>query len=242
MRFFPYLLFGLTLTLPVTAIADRASELRHMLDAIEADFADTASYTGIKKASSTVMQAMASVPRHEFVPRESQHQAYFNRAMSIGHGQTISQPFIVALMTQVLNVTPQDRVLEIGTGSGYQAAVLATLVERVYTIEIVPELAKSAARKLSRLGYDNVEVRAGNGWHGWPEAAPFDAIIVTAAGPDVPPKLVEQLQPGGRMVLPLGEPHQGQMLTLVTTDTQGDIQQENVLPVIFVPLTGTKDD
>jgi protein-L-isoaspartate(D-aspartate) O-methyltransferase len=159
--------------------------------------------------------------------------------MAIGHGQTISQPFIVALMTEVLALQPSDRVLEIGTGSGYQAAILGEIVDQVFTMEIIPELAEEAAVKLSAMGYDNIEVRAGNGRLGWPEAAPLDAEIVTAAGLDLPPKLIEQLRPGGRMVLPVGAPRTGQMLKLITKDAAGKVSEQDILPVIFVPLTGT---
>ena len=157
--------------------------------------------------------------------------------LPIGHGQTISQPFIVALMTHLMATRADHRVLEIGTGSGYQAAVLAELVDRVYTIEIIPELAASASERLERLGYDNVEVRAGDGWYGWPEAAPFDAIIVTAVGEEVPGDLVAQLRPGGRLVLPVGD-DSDQQLAVVDKDEDGAIAMRHVLPVRFVPLTG----
>lgn len=212
--------------------------MQHMLDAITSDFAETADYTGISAPSDRVMTAMRAVPREAYVPENSRTQAYFNRAMAIGHGQTISQPFIVALMTEVLALQPSDRVLEIGTGSGYQAAILGEIVDQVFTMEIIPELAEEAALKLSAMGYDNIAVRAGNGRLGWPDAAPFDAVIVTAAGLDLPPKLIEQLRPGGRMVLPVGAPRTGQMLKLITKDAAGRISEQDILPVIFVPLTG----
>lgn len=211
-----------------------------MIKEIVADFAATAYYTGVNECDPAVMSAMRSVPREEFVPKALRSAAYFNRPLSIGHGQTISQPFIVALMTHFLEPQPTDRVLEIGTGSGYQAAILSELVKRVFTVEIIPELAAHATEKLKALGYDNVHTRVGDGWYGWPEQAPFDGIIVTAAGPDVPPKLVDQLKPGGRMVLPIGDPDEGQILTLVIKDDNGDITTKDLLPVAFVPLTGDR--
>ncbi len=209
-----------------------------MLDEIVGDFADTVDYTGIAAPSKRTLDALRATPRERYVPEEDLEQAYVNRALGIGYGQTISQPFIVALMTEALEAEPDHRVLEIGTGSGWQAAVLAQLVERVYTVEIVPELAASAAELLEREGLDNVEVRAGDGWAGWPEAAPFDAIIVTAAGPKIPPTLLDQLKPGGRLIMPVGQHHQGQTLTLVTKAADGELSRKSVLPVIFVPLTG----
>ncbi|MGE3775291.1 MAG: protein-L-isoaspartate(D-aspartate) O-methyltransferase, partial [Gammaproteobacteria bacterium] len=163
--------------------------------------------------------------------------AYVNRPLAIGHGQTISQPFIVALMSDLLEVVPGARVLEIGTGSGYQAAVLAELGARVWTIEIVPALAASARERLARLGYEQVTVRAGDGNLGWPEEAPFDGIIVTAAGP-VPPALLEQLAPGGRLVIPIGSTGGEQQLTVITRQDDGSFEHESKLPVRFVPLTG----
>lgn len=212
--------------------------VKAMLDEINRDFAETVDYTGYEKLDKEVMQALRHVPRHAFVPKEGQHRAYVNRPMSIGYGQTISQPFIVALMTQALQPQATDKVLEIGTGSGYQAAVLSVLVDEVYTVEIVPELAASAEQRLQELGYDNVSVRAGDGWAGWPAAAPFDAIIVTAAGPEIPPILLEQLKPGGRLIMPVGEHNGGQNLTVVEKDQTGAITQRSILPVMFVPLTG----
>lgn len=212
--------------------------MRHMLDAIRADFRDTASHTGIAAPTDAVMGAMREVARDEFVPSDRRHLAWFNRAMAIGHGQTISQPFIVALMTQLAAPEPQHRVLEIGTGSGYQAAVLARVVDTVYSIEIVPELATQARERLARLGVENVQVREGNGWLGWPEQAPFDAIVVTAGGPDVPPALLAQLAPGGRLVMPVGPYHGTQTLRTITRHDAGDFETEDILSVVFVPLTG----
>ncbi len=216
--------------------------MQSMLDAIIADFADTADYTGIAVPSARVMTALKAVPRDQYVPQQSRSRAYVNRAMGIGYGQTISQPFIVALMTEALSLAPTDRVLEIGTGSGYQAAVLGELVAEVYTIEIVPELAAQAAARLARQGYENINVRAGNGRLGWPQAAPFDAVIVTAAGEDVPPALLEQLKPGGRLIIPVGKPHGAQMLKLLHKDGQGAVTEQEVLPVVFVPLTGKQPE
>ena len=184
-----------------------------------------------------VADALRRVPRHRFVPDGQVEQAYQNRPLPIGYGQTISQPYIVALMTELLRLRKEDRVLEVGTGSGYQAAVLAVLAGKVYTIEIVQPLAAEAKERLGRLGYANVEVRAGDGYAGWPEAAPFDAIMVTAGAPHVPPALVEQLKPGGRMVIPVGPAGAVQSLTLVEKSTDGAVRQREVIPVRFVPLT-----
>ncbi len=188
---------------------------------------------GVKDAK--VIRAMEKVPRHKFVPEAEEPYAYLDEPRPIGHGQTISQPYIVAFMTEQLHLKPTDRVLEIGTGSGYQAAVLAEIVDSVYTIEIVPELARRAKKRLEELGYHNVEVKQGDGYNGWPEKAPFDAIIVTAAPPNIPPPLLEQLKVGGVMVLPVGE--YVQELVVVRKSSEG-IAMQNVLPVRFVPMTG----
>ena len=211
--------------------------MQQMLEAIRDDTRRTAGYTRVSYINPAVLDAMATVPREEFVPDGARAVAYINRPLPIGHGQTISQPFIVALMTHLLEPTAASRVLEVGTGSGYQAAVLARVVDTVHTIEIIPELAEDAAARLERLGYDNVEVKAGDGWYGWPEAAPFDAIMVTAVGEDVPSKLVEQLRPGGRLVLPIGDDFD-QNLAVVEKAEDGEITMRHVLPVRFVPLTG----
>jgi len=184
-----------------------------------------------------VIKAMGKVPRHEFVPARLRGVAYNDHPLPIGDGQTISQPYIVAFMTEALQLQPGDKVLEVGTGSGYQAAVLAEIAEEVYTIEILPELARSAEERLKRLGYGKVNVRAGDGYYGWPEAAPFDAIVVTAAPDAVPPRLVEQLKEGGRMVIPVGEQWSGQELIRLTKKG-GKMETEKLLPVRFVPLTG----
>ena len=185
---------------------------------------------------SATLRAMRSVPRHEFVPTEYRDRAYGDYPLPIGYGQTISQPYVVAYMTEILRPAPGLRVLEVGTGSGYQAAVLAEIGCRVYTVEIFAELADSARRRLERLGYAAVQVRHGDGHFGWPEAAPFDAIIVTAAAGYVPPALVEQLRPGGRMVIPVGSVYGVQNLILVEKGEKQEIRTRQLLPVRFVPL------
>jgi protein-L-isoaspartate(D-aspartate) O-methyltransferase len=212
-------------------------ERRELLELIDADFVATASYTGKKALDSRIRKAMANVPRHLFVPDTEKWLAYVNHALPIGHEQTISQPYVVALMTDLLAPKPDHVVLEVGTGSGYQAAVLSSLVRQLYSIEVIEELATSAAERLQRLGYDNVEVRAGDGSLGWPEHAPYDGIIVTAAARDVPPALVEQLKPGGRMVIPVGRFY-GQDLRLLEKHADGSIKSKSIIPVAFVPLTG----
>ncbi len=212
---------------------------QRMLDEIATTVTRTQAHTGRPRLSARVIEAMAGVPRHEFVPQELRELAYANRPLPIGHGQTISQPYIVALMTELAELQPGDVVLEIGTGSGYQAAVLATLVRQVYTIEIIPELGQRAETDLRRLGYSNVQVRVGNGYHGWPEYAPFDAILVTAAPDQIPPPLLKQLRSGGRLVVPVGPAGATQSLKLLRKDEHGTIHEEDVLPVGFVPLTGS---
>jgi protein-L-isoaspartate(D-aspartate) O-methyltransferase len=183
-----------------------------------------------------VLAAMGRVPRHRFVPEALQFRAYADHPLPIGSGQTISQPYIVALMTQLAELEPDDTVLEIGTGSGYQAAVLAEIARQVYTIEIVPELAETAKARLAELGYRNVTARTGDGYAGWKEAAPFDAILVTAAPPEVPPPLVEQLAPGGILVIPVGPQSRTQRLLRIEKSADGSTTTREVIPVIFVPL------
>jgi protein-L-isoaspartate(D-aspartate) O-methyltransferase len=185
-----------------------------------------------------VLDAMRTVPRHAFVPREEQANAYADGPLPIGEGQTISQPYIVAFMTEALRLDPNSIVLEIGTGSGYQAAVAAEIAKAVYTVEIVEPLAKSSAELLKTLGYENVHVKAGDGFYGWPESGPFDAIIGTAAARRIPPPLVEQLKAGGRMILPVSGESGLQYLILLTKDSHGELHQEKVMPVLFVPMTG----
>jgi protein-L-isoaspartate(D-aspartate) O-methyltransferase len=194
------------------------------------------SSSGYGITNARVLAAMGKVPRHEFVPAELRHRAYDDGPLPIGYGQTISQPYIVAFMTEKLEPKPTDRVLEIGTGSGYQAAVLAELAGEVYTIEIVDALAQRAGADLKRLGYANIHVRAGDGYQGWPEAAPFDAIIVTCAPEQVPQALVDQLKDGGRMIIPIG-PGWDQNLMLLHKQG-GRLEKSAVLPVRFVPMTG----
>ena len=198
----------------------------------------TKSWIGKEHLDAQVLAAMEKVPRHEFVPQELDYLAYSNGPLAIGHGQTISQPYIVALMTDLLRPQAGDVVLEVGTGSGYQAAVLSLLVKQVYSIEIVAALAQQATARLGRLGFDNVTVRSGDGYRGWQEHAPFDAIIVTAATPSIPPPLLEQLKSGGCMVIPVGLPYGRQILTVVNKNERGEVSVEELLPVAFVPLTG----
>ena len=214
---------------------DRTPERRAMVEAVEEMARSTGDVVGHAGLEPRVLAALRSVPRHEFVPPDVSHLAYSNRPLRIGHGQTISQPFIVALMTHLLQVKPNDRVLEIGTGSGYQAAVLSLLAREVYTIEIIPELGKSAALNLSRHGYANVSTRIGDGYQGWTDHAPYDAIMVTAAPEQVPPALIAQLKPGGRLVIPVGEVRQDLMLLQKAED--GTIDSRRIVPVRFVPLT-----
>lgn len=199
---------------------------------------ETTVETGRREFAAPVMAAIARVPRHRFVPAAQVPNAYDNRPLPIGHGQTISQPYIVALMTDLIDPRPGQTVLEIGTGSGYQAAVLAELVGRVYTIEIVEPLARRAAEQLKALNYANVQTRMGDGYYGWEEAAPFDAIVVTAAASHVPPPLIRQLKPGGRMAIPVGAHFLAQYLLLVEKKADGVVTTRQILPVSFVPLTG----
>lgn len=188
-----------------------------------------------------VLDAIGAVPRHEFVPPRNRRFAYQNRPLPIGYGQTISQPFIVAEMTRLLELKPEHRVLEIGTGSGYQAAVLTLFTPHVYSIEIIPQLLQSASDLFDRLGYDVIETKQGDGFYGWPEHAPFDAIIVTAAAGQIPPPLVQQLKPGGRMVIPVGGAFAVQQLMLVTKDEDGTVRSRSLMPVRFVPLVQQED-
>ncbi|MCP4040839.1 MAG: protein-L-isoaspartate(D-aspartate) O-methyltransferase [Gammaproteobacteria bacterium] len=198
----------------------------------------TRGYTGRDAFDERVIQAMGAVPRHEFVGMEMRHFAYDNGPLPIGCGQTISQPYIVALMTDLLDPEADDVILEVGMGSGYQAAVLAELVEQVYSVEIIRELWDQANQRLRKLGYDNVESRFGDGYLGLEEFAPYDGILVTAAAPHIPPPLIKQLKPGARLIIPIGNPHMSQELIMVTKDEKGDTVQKDVLPVAFVPLTG----
>jgi protein-L-isoaspartate(D-aspartate) O-methyltransferase len=201
--------------------------------------ADQIAARGVKDAR--VLDAMRAVPRHEFVPAAIREDAYGDSPLPIGHGQTISQPYIVALMTELARPTPSARALEVGTGSGYQAAVLSRLVARVFSVELVDPLAQSAASTLRRLGYANVTVRSGDGYLGWPDEAPFDIILVTAAPEEVPPALVAQLKPGGRLIVPVGRVWDVQDLQLIEKDATGRISTRSVIPVRFVPMVKKRD-
>lgn len=212
------------------------SDHQQMLKTIRYEAEMTASYTGRREFSPQVMAAMAEVPRDHFVPSEYQRGAFENGPLPIGHGQTISQPYIVALMTDLLELSVEQVVLEIGTGSGYQTAILSRLCRKVYSVERIPELATTAKQRLAKMGYHNVEARCSDGYQGWEEEAPFDAIIVTAAAPYMPPSLIEQLKPGGRMVIPVGHAYLGQDLLLVEKASDGEIHSESILSVVFVPL------
>ncbi len=237
-----YLGAGIVTLIPgsgAMAAEDRHLQLRMQMVAEIAEMARrTGTQTGRAAFSDAVMEAMRKVPRHLFVPASDIDSAYRNHPLPIGSGQTISQPYIVALTTDLVEPRKHHRVLEIGTGSGYQAAVLAELVEQVYSVEIVASLAREASERLRRLGYRNIEVRLSDGHVGWAQAAPFDAIVVTAAATHVPPALVEQLKPGGRMVIPVGPQHRTQEFTLVEKRADGTIDKRVVLPVRFVPMTG----
>ena len=244
-RSWPALALGVVLALLVTARllapgaqADLAADRALMVTTIETHAKQASIALGRDSIVPEILKVVGKVPRHEFVPDRVRGDAYADRPLPIGYGQTISQPFIVALMTDLLRVRPGDIVLEVGTGSGYQAAVLAHLARRVYTIEIVPALADSAAARLQRLGYSNVATRSGDGYYGWEEAEPFDGIIVTAAASQIPPPLIRQLKPGGRMVIPLGASFALQYLVLVERNADdGRVTTRQLLPVSFVPLT-----
>lgn len=214
----------------------RDKGMRRMLDDIDSEASFTRSLIGKSALDRRVMEAMARVPRDEFVPDGMRHLAFENGPLPIGHGQTISQPFIVALMTDLLAPRPDQRILEIGTGSGYQTAVLSLLCETVFSMDLIPALTGAAAARLERLGYANVRIQSGNGYQGWPEHAPYHGIIVTAAAPFIPEALSEQLAPGGRLVIPVGRPYMSQELLLVTKDDQGRTHNREILGVAFVPL------
>jgi protein-L-isoaspartate(D-aspartate) O-methyltransferase len=229
------LLFSvLILAIPALADDDFAALRKDLVDEVRA----YAGYAGDEPFSDAVLEVIAEVERHNFVPQEQVRYAYENRPLPIGHGQTISQPYIVALMTDLLEPAKDDVVLEVGTGSGYQAAVLAGLVDHVYSIEIIEALADSASARLQRLGYDNVTTKLGDGYYGWEEHAPFDSIIVTAAASHVPPPLIGQLKPGGKMVIPVGGRFMTQLLLLLEKGEDGEIVTRQIGAVRFVPLTG----
>ncbi|HJS37831.1 MAG TPA: protein-L-isoaspartate(D-aspartate) O-methyltransferase [Burkholderiales bacterium] len=219
---------------------DFATERARLVEEVDAMYAQTAAQTGLRAMSPAVRAALAGVERHRFVPESQRALAYGNHPLPIGAGQTISQPYIVALSTDLVAPRPGHRVLEIGTGSGYQAAILAQIVGKVYTIELIADLGNAAAERLRALGYRNVEVRIGDGYAGWPEKAPFDGIVVTAAPPQVPEALVAQLAPGGRMVIPVGSSGAAQELLVLTKRADGSLERRSVLPVRFVPLVPGK--
>ncbi len=222
---------------PVAA-SNHWTELRQaMVETIEAYAASMPQSSGITGISAAVLGVMNQVPRHRFVPERNQGRGYDDRPLPIGHGQTISQPFIVALMTELLQVKSDATVLEIGTGSGYQAAVLARLVDTVCTVEIIPELGETAAALHGDLGYGNVRTKIDDGYYGWPECGPFDGIMVTAAAGHVPPPLLAQLKPGGRLVIPVGGVFGPQYLTLIEKTAAGELRTRQILPVRFVPFT-----
>ena len=213
-------------------------DMRRMLNDIEMEIHLTRHLIGKNSFDDRVMAAMKRVPRHEFLPEDLRYCAYDNGPVPIGSGQTISQPYIVALMSDLLNTKPSDIILEIGTGSGYQAAILSQLVQRVYSIEIIEDLAIEARKRLNNLGYDNIEVRNDDGYSGWPEHAPYDGVIVTAAAPHIPQPLIDQMRIGARLVIPVGLPYSHQELMVVEKMANGEIETRQVLGVAFVPLTG----
>lgn len=232
-------LVNLAVAVVAAMAADPYESVREdLLREIELDVMETSRFLGKGTLNPRVMDAMRIVPRHAFVPDKLQPYAYENRPLPIGHGQTISQPYIVAIMTDLMALTPDSRVLEVGTGSGYQAAVLAKLVGQVYTMEIIQPLGEQADNRLEQLGYDNVEVRIDDGYYGWPDKAPFDAIIVTAASGHIPPPLIRQLAVGGRMMIPVGSRFMTQQLILVEKMAGDRHRTRQILPVRFVPLTG----
>lgn len=214
------------------------AQIVRLIEEIEREFHFTAGFTGRVRPNPKVVEAMIQVPRHEFVPDHEKYLAYENYPLPIGHGQTISQPYIVALMTDLLDLDGEDEVLEVGTGCGYQSAILSRLAREVYSIEIVEPLAMEAGTRLRDLGYTNVSVRHGDGYHGWPEQAPFNGIIVTATAEEVPPPLIAQLAGNGKLIIPLGRSGGPQQLTLVSKDEKGKVNRSFVLDVAFVPLTG----
>ena len=224
----------LLLAMPAVADENFAALREELVDEVRT----YAGYAGDAPFSDEVLATLGRVERHKFVPPGQVRYAYENRPLPIGHGQTISQPYIVALMTDLLEPDENDVVLEVGTGSGYQAAVLAELVDHVYSIEIIEPLATSAGERLKHLGYDNVTTKLGDGYYGWDEHGPFDSIIVTAAASHVPPPLIEQLRPGGRMVIPVGGRFMTQLLLLLEKGDDGEIVTRQIGAVRFVPLTG----
>lgn len=219
-----------------------AAGIAGMLADIEAETLLTRTLTGKTELDERVIRALAEIPRDEFVPEEYRQAAFVDGPLPIGHGQTISQPFIVALMSDLLSARAGQAVLEIGTGSGYQTAVLSKLYSITYSMELISVLAKEAEQRLARLGYENVRIRTGNGYQGWPENAPYDGIIVTAAATHVPQALIEQLKPGGRLVIPVGKPHQTQELKVLRKGMGGRTKEQTVLRVSFVPMVDRPAD
>jgi protein-L-isoaspartate(D-aspartate) O-methyltransferase len=226
------------LAVPPTLAEPTDAEREALWAEVDGQIEMLAGQLGIEGLSPGVRDALWRVPRHLFVPSSQQAHAYENRPLPIGHGQTISQPLIVAAMTELLGVAPGDRVFELGTGSGYQAAVLAELGVQVFSVEIVEPLGRQARVTLDRLGYQDVATRISDGYDGWPDEAPFDAIIVTAASDHIPPPLIRQLKPGGRLLIPVGNRYQTQKLVLLSRSPQGQVTTRELLPVTFVPLTG----
>ena len=231
-------ILSLTLLAGAGVGQDFERQRERLLEIVRSDVRFTSRYLGRDALDPKVLAALARVPRHEFVPPEYRSHAYENRPLPIGYGQTISQPYIVAIMTDLLDLGPDAKVLEVGTGSGYQAAILAEVVDEVYSVEIIPELGREVRDRLDRLGYERIATRIGDGYYGWEEQAPFDAVIVTAAASHVPPPLIEQLAPEGRMIIPVGGPFSTQQLVLLTKTSGGEVRSRQVLPVAFVPLTG----
>jgi len=217
-------------------------KLQYLLDEIEREYRYTGGMTGKHTLDPKVKAALSNVPRDKFVPKNHIDSAFYNSPLPIGHGQTISQPYIVAIMTDFLELEAGDVVLEIGTGSGYQAAILSQLCKQVYTVEYFPELADMAVARFERLGYDNIETKTGNGFDGWLEHAPYDGVIVTAAATHIPGPLIEQLKSGGRMVIPIGRPYSHQELMLVRKNEDGELDIRNILGVSFVPFQGERDE
>jgi protein-L-isoaspartate(D-aspartate) O-methyltransferase len=220
----------------------RGDRVEGMIRDIEREVALTRRFIRKDSFDPRVMAAMRQVPRHEFVASADDYLAYANGPVAIGHGQTISQPYIVALMTDLLQPEAEDVILEVGTGSGYQSAVLSRLVKQVYSVECISELAETAAERLARLGYGNVQVKYGDGYYGWAEHAPFDGIVVTAAAPHIPQPLVDQLKPGARLVIPVSAAFFSQTLSVIEKMEDGSVHRKDVLDVAFVPLTGAHHD